>query len=236
MYNYSQEFFILIGMSTSSSFSFGGISVASKKHVLNLRTTTDIVGLDTLSKNSTYTYPIVILTDEIYNKFQLQAIRLFLETCRINKFKIVSALNCFVSKDEIKADQREGIIEFYRNNSSDFWKEIPSDAVIVTVGAALYSITRADHIYPADTMQRIFGRPSFWYSRTRSTDGHWIYPIESFKDIFAEGFSVQAVDSFKTKLAQMQLEAARTRRSSAPPVIPELEKMISWTDYKKLQP
>jgi DNA polymerase I-like protein with 3'-5' exonuclease and polymerase domains len=206
-----------------STFSFGNINVASKKQVLNLRAISDIVQLDAIRPNAPYPFPVVFLADEVYNKSQLQAIRLFLSAGGITSFKIVSALNCEVSKELIKEEQREGLIEFYRNNSSDFWSEIPSDAVIVTVGAALYALTRADHIYPADVMQRMFGRPSFWYSKTQSAEGNWVYPIESFHETFAEGFTAAAVDSFKTRITQMQLKAVRERKSSAPPPIPELK-------------
>lgn len=204
----------------SASFSFGGISSSAKKQILNLKVIDDIVILDTSHRReASYNFPIVILVDEHYSKFQLQAIQMFLESCRIPRFKIITALNCIATKDIIKSEQRDGIIDFYRNNSSAFWKEIPAGAVIVTVGAALYAVTRSDHIYPSDVQQRIFGKSYFWYSRNQSEDGHWVYPIDSFKDIFADGFASMPVDSFKTKLARMQLEAIRTRKDSLAPYI-----------------
>ncbi len=194
-----------------------------------MQTVTELVQLDTLHSNAAYEFPVVFLADEVYNKYQLQSIRLFLNANGITSFKIVTSLNCVVTKDLIKEDQREGLIEFYRNNSSDFWKEIPAGAVIVTVGSALYALTRADHIYPADVMQRIFGRPSFWYSREQNAKGNWVYPIDSFNELFAEGFSAPAVASFKTRLTQMQLEAIRKRRSSASPEFPQLIKKSIYT-------
>lgn len=203
-----------------SSFSFGGINVASKKQALNLKLLKDVVLLDQSQKRAEYDFDVVVLSDEIYNKFQLNGIKLFLEANRITRFKIVSALNCFIKKEEIKDDQKEGLIAFYRNNAADFWPEINERTVIITVGSALYALTKSDDIYPADTMQFIFGRPSIWFSRDQSTNGNWVYPIESFNDLFAYGFSAPAVDSYKTKLAQFQLNRVRSRRELSAPEAP----------------
>lgn len=200
-----------------SEFSFGGINVASKKHVLKLNLLKETVLLDQSQASASYDFDVVVLVDEPYNKFQLKGIKLFLESSGITRFKVVTALNCAITKEDIKDDQKEGLVAFYRNNSADFWPEIPDRAVIVTVGSALYALTRSDDVYPTDTMQFIFGRPSLWYSRDYSKKGHWVYPIESFKDIFIQGFSAKAVDSYKTKLAQFQLNRVRSREDLDPP-------------------
>jgi len=213
-----------------AAFTFGGINVASKKQVLNLKTVENTVLYESpaLTGGSQY-YPVVVLTDEIYNKFQVQAIKLFLESCGLGRFKMISSLNCIITKDQIKDDQKEGLVEFYRNNSVDIWPMIPKDAVIITSGAALYALTRSDHVYPSDVQQRVFGRPSFWISPTQDEFGAWVYPIESFQTLFAEGFSTAAVASFKTELAKFQIQAAKSRRSSAAPVIPEVKKVDIFT-------
>jgi len=203
----------------NKGFSFGGISASSKKTVLNLTTTSQVTSLDLSDRPALYSFNVIVLTDEIYNKTQLYAIRTFLENSQITKFKIVNALNCTIKKDSIKENQREGLIEFYRNNASDFWKEIPENSVIITVGAALYAVLKSDHIYPSDAAQRIFGKSCFWFSKDQSANGHWIYPIESFNDIFAEGFTAAPVDSYKTKLARLQLEAVRSLKSIPAPDI-----------------
>ncbi len=213
-----------------SDFSFGGINVASKKHVLKLDLLKNPVLLDQSNMRATYDFDVVVLVDEPYNKFQLKSIKLFLEGSGITRFKIVAALNCAITKEAIKEDQKEGLIAFYRNNSANFWPEIPERSVIITVGSALYAVTRSDDVYPTDTMQFIFGRPSIWYSKDQSANGHWVYPIESFKDIFAQGFSAKAVDSYKTKLAQFQLNRVKSRADLLPPAGPsEVNKVFIET-------
>jgi DNA polymerase I-like protein with 3'-5' exonuclease and polymerase domains len=204
------------------SFTFGNIDASSKKQVLNLRTTENIVLLDNLDRSASYSHDIVVLTDEIYNKFQMQAIKMFLDNHGLTKVRVISALNCFITKDQIKEDQKEGLIAFYKANASEFRPHIPLNAAVITVGAALYAMTRSDHIYPADTHQRIFGVPHFWVSPDQSSSGNWVYPIESFKDIFAESFSAVVVDSYKTRLAGLQIESAKTR-SVEPPKLPKLQ-------------
>ena len=203
-----------------NNFSFGGINVASKKQALNLRIVKESLLLDYSSRHASYDFDVVVLADEVYNKFQINGIKLLLESCGITRFKLVSALNCIIKKDEIKGDQKEGLIAFYRNNRSNFWEHINDRTVIITAGAALYALTCADDIYPSDTMQFIFGKPSIWFSRTQSTNGNWVYPIDSFNDLFAFGFSSPAVDSYKTKLAQFQLQRVKSRKDLLPPETP----------------
>lgn len=210
---------------TTTAFSFGGINVASKKQVLNLKTIKEALLYESPRASS-----VIVLVDEPYNKFQLQAIRFFLEACSLKQYKIISALNCVISKEQIKEDQKEGLVEFCRNNSVEgIWDMIPAGSAVITAGAALYTLTRSDHVYPTDVQQRIFGRPSFWVSPTQDSKGAWVYPIESFQTLFAEGFSSPAVPSFKTELAKFQISAAAQRTSYSSPAIPAVIKRDIFT-------
>lgn len=208
------------------AYTFGNINVAAKKHVLNLQVKDSCVLLDKSEGYSKIDSPIIVLTDEYYNAFQVRAISLFLESNRITRYKILSALNCPITKDQIKEDQKSGLVDFYRNNSFDFWKEIPAGAVIIPSGAALYSITRADDLYSSHVFQRIFGKSHFWFSRTGNSQGNWIFPIESFRDLFASGFNSQAVDSFKTKLAMFQFKEILSKKCWYSPRYPQLKKIF----------
>lgn len=209
------------------AFSFGGISADSKKNVLNLRTTTKVVLIDKSSAKASYPFPVVVLVDELYGVDKLKIIELFLESQRITSYKIIAAINCIITKDQIKEDQKEGVIKFYRDNASDFWPEIPDNAVIVTSGPALYALTKADDIYPADCQDIIFGKTFFWFSNEKDfSKGNWIYPIESFRDIFAQGFFSGPVDSYVTKIARFQLKAVISRRDSLPPRRSKLTKVF----------
>jgi len=210
----------------SNSFSFGNINVAAKKQVLNLQTVSDIVLLDKSNAQPSTPFPVIILSDEIYNRVQLASIRLFLESSGLTSYKIVAALNCVMTKELIKEDQKSGLIDFYRCNSSNFWKEVPANAVIITVGSALYAVTKADDIYPNDTQQFIWGKSHFWYSRNQSEDGNWIYPIESFQAIFQYGFTAGAMDSYKTSLARFQIKAIRSLKNTCSPISPAIEKVF----------
>lgn len=208
------------------AFTFGNIHVASKKHVLNLKALNNVVLLDKSDGYASYQYTVIVLADEPYNGSQLRSISTFLEKNRITRYKILSALNCMISKDEIKDDQKSGIIDFYRYNSTDFASEIPEGSPIITVGAALYALTRSDDIYPDDVHQRIFGKAQFWFSPTQTVQGNWIFPIDSFRDIFAYGFAANPVDSFKTKLAEFQFKAVLSKLQYFPPRYPSLRKVF----------
>ena len=53
--------------------------------------------------------------------------------------------------------------------------------------------------------------------------GHWIYPIDSFRDIFARGFK-DPVDSYKTKLAQIKISSLVQNGAKPIPRYPKLIK------------
>lgn len=213
------------------AFTFGNINVSSKKHTLNLTAVQNVVLLDKSKGFAAYDYCVIILADEPYTASQLRSISLFLEKNRITRYKILSALNCVISKEEIKDDQKSGLVDFYRNNAADFLPEIPAGSPIITVGAALYGLTRSDDIYPDHVHQRIFGKAQFWFSRSLDANGNWIFPIDSFRDLFAYGFGANPVDSYKTRLAEFQLKAVLSKKRHLPPRYPQLHKIfISSTE------
>lgn len=207
-----------------SGFSFGNIKVSSKKQTLGLKVNNNVILADrdsTADSKSSLTFTPVILTDEIYDTYALKAIEKFLNKCGLYRYKIVSAINCNLDQNIIKA---EGKIKFYKNNRSQFYNYIPPHAPIITVGAALYSVIMEDDVYPTYVQQIIFGKSNFWFSEDlTSANGHWIYPIESFRDIFAKGFQ-DPVDSYKTKLAQIQIGALIKNGVKPTPRYPKLIK------------
>ena len=213
------------------SFSFGKINVSSKKHTINLKIIDNIVLDDKSLAYASYSQPVVVLTDRYYNEYQVKSIRTFLEANRITRYKMITSLNCVITKEQIKEDQKSGLVDFYRNNSSNFWDEIPENAIIITSGPALYAITMGDDIYPDYMQQRVFGISHFWFSKEASSSnysnhsrGNWIFPIESFADLFAYGFSSPPVDSFKTKLAQFQFKTILRKKDFPAPRIPQIDK------------
>lgn len=203
-----------------SGFSFGNIKVSSKKQTLNLKINNNILLVDKSNVESFQNFIPIILVDEFYEEFALKAIEKFLNKCGLYRYKIISSINCTLNEAALKAD---GKIKFYKNNRSSFYDYIPQYAPIITVGAALYSVIMEDDIYPSYAQQIIFGKSNFWFSETlKPTDGHWIYPIESFRDIFAKGFK-DSVDSYKTKLAQIQIGSLI---KNGPKPIPRYPKLI----------
>lgn len=207
-----------------NGFTFGGISTSSKKQALNLKNIKSAVLLDKSNYSASYDFTIAILADEAYLPNQVRAIDNMLKKVGITRYILLSALNCDVTRDEVEKDQKEGIIKFYRTHRSDYENYIPQYAPIVTVGPALYAHLREDDIYPSHMQQRIFGKSSFWFSYDLTREnGHYIYPIESFRDIFANGFT-EPVDSFKTKLAYIQFNTIVQAGGKAAPRYPRLIK------------
>ena len=204
-----------------SGFSFGGIKTNSKKQSLDLKLCDNPVLLDKSNATASYDFMPIILVDEMYEDFALKAIEKFLNRLGLYKCKIISAVNCKLDDKVVKA---EGKIKFYKNNRSRFYDYIPQYAPIITVGAALYSVTMEDDIYPSYVQQIFFGKTNFWFSEDLTQEhGHWIYPIESFRDIFARGFK-EPVDSYKTKLAQIQINSIIKKGPNPIPRYPKLIK------------
>lgn len=204
-----------------SGFSFGNIKTSSKKQILDLKLYDNPLLVDKSEGYSDYNFVPIILTDEVYEGFALNAIEKFLHRLNVRKYKIVSAINCKLDDKVVKA---EGKIKFYKNNRSNFYDYIPQYAPIITVGAALYSVILEDDVYPSYVQQIIFGKSNFWFSEDLTpSKGHWIYPIESFRDIFARGFK-EPVDSYKTKLAQIQIDSLIKKGPKPVPRYPKLIK------------
>lgn len=242
----------------SSTFSFGNINVNSRKHSLRLETTEDALLSDKSLESASYDFVPVVLADELYSEENLPAIEKFLKTAGLSKYILLSSINCKITKDSVKEDQKTGIIEFYETNKSDFEKYFPKNAPILTVGPALYSLLMEDDIYPSHVQQIIFGKTNFWFSKDQTAEkGHYIFPIESFRDIIETkkvpdkakklgpdgkypvkdtGILSESRDSYKTKLAKIQI-ASLIKLGSRPPIrYPKLNKIFIDTkeDFEKL--
>lgn len=201
----------------NKGFSFGGIKVDSRKQVLKLKPIDSPVLSDKLAENGyKQKGPIAILTDEYYGTGPTLAIEKFLRKNGITQYIILSPIKYDITREEIEKDQKEGVISFYKKNKSDFMKYIPKGAPIITSGPAIYSLLQEDDIYPSHVQQRIFGVPNFWFSYNLTSDGNWVYPIEAFRDLFALGFEKGEVDSYRTRLAELQFNDIRTTKKLAP--------------------
>ena len=207
-----------------SNFNFGNISTSSRKSALNLKGIQDVVLMDKSNYSASYDFVVTILADEAYSQFQVRAIDNMLKKAGITKYIMLSTLNCKITKEEIVRSQKGGVIRFYKTHRSDYENYIPQYSPIITVGGALYSHLREDDIYPNHVQQRVFGKTNFWFSYTlKREDGHYIYPIDSFRDIFADGF-IEPVDSFRTKLAYAQFRDVVTHGNKPAPRYPNLIK------------
>ena len=220
----------------NNNFSFGGIKVNSRKQVLNLKLKSNPVLADHSDRigygNNKDT--ITILADEYYNDVQLKAIDTFLRDNGCTKYIMLCTLNCDITKDEVKDDQKTGIIDFYKNNRSKYEDFIPPGSQIITSGPALYSHLREDDVYPSYVQQIVFGRSDFWFSFDLTEKGNWIYPIESFRDLFAAGFN-KPVDSYKTRLAELQIQKVSNCKFRPAPRYAKLNKVFitSKEDFYK---
>lgn len=204
-----------------AEFSFGNIKTTSKKQILDLKLYDNPVLADKSTVEAPYSFVPTILTDEHYNPAQVKAIEKFLTRIGMRRYRIISAVNCEVNARIIKAD---GKIKFYKNNRTNFYDYIPQYGPIITVGAALYSVILEDDVFPSYVQQIFFGKTNFWFSEDLTREkGHWIYPIESFRLIFAKGF-VEPVDSYKTKLAQIQINQVIVNPMKLAPRLPKLIK------------
>lgn len=227
-----------------AGFSFGNINVSSKKRILNVETINHIVLVDK-SDDTTYKndFPVNVLLDEYYSQEQLNNICRFFRSQKLYKYKIIYVLNCLINKEDIKNDQKEGIINFYILNKSNFESELIEGAPIITVGPALYALTQENDIQPNHFQQRLFSKTHFWFSKDLTRKScHLIFPIESFNDIFADGFvdknnkPIKEVDSFKTKLAYLQIASCLKLGKTPRPDYHELNKVFieSEEDFDKL--
>ena len=194
-----------------AGFSFGGISSQQSKHILKFEVADSIVLQDKRNSYARYPHTVVILADEFYTPSQLEGLHRFLLQNGVSKYILLASILTKCSHAEAK-NIPGGLISYYATNASNFWEYIPKDAVIVTIGSALYSVTKLGHIYPSDMQQRIFGKARIWCPRdpfsNNFAEGRWVYPIETIYDIFADNSFTAPLDSYKTKLVQLQLRDA----------------------------
>lgn len=214
-----------------SNFSFGGLKVTSKKQAMNLKIENNPILIDKRNAFASYNFTVTILADEYYDSAKLKLIDEFLASNGIRKYIMLCAINCRISKEAIKANQKQGVIDFYMSNRSDYEKYIEPLSPIITVGPALYSHLREDDIYPSHVQQVVFGKSSFWFSFDRTSKGNYIYPIESFTDLFTNPkpgnqtiFMNKPLDSYKTRLAELQFRNVIKNGNQPAPRYPNLIK------------
>lgn len=199
-----------------AGFSFGNINVQSKKHILGLETIDDCIAYDCSRQGSRQ--QVNVLLDEYLEGRDLEAVCRFLKANGLDSFRLMYSLNCKAGKEEIERSQREGVIGFYTNNRSGFESKLIPYAPVITFGPALYSLLQENDIQPNHVQQRIFGKPSFWFSKDLTQRNcHRVFPLEPSRDIFADGFENGPVDSFRTVLAKEQIsDCIRSDRLSMP--------------------
>lgn len=211
-----------------SSFSFGNINVNSRKQVLNLKTYESPLLVDKSRVRAKYKLPVVFLVEEQYGEKELKYIDEFLRSEDCSKYIILNAINCELNDKEVK----EGVIKFYSNNKSNFMDYIPYGAPIITSGFALYALLMEDDVYSNYANQLYFGKSNFWFSPNLTQKlCHRVFPIASFKkDIFGFEFynkwATGAVDSYKTKIARVQITNAIKYTNVAVPEYPKLNKVF----------
>ncbi len=211
-----------------SDFSFGKINVKSRKQVVNLKTYDSPLLVDKGNAKASYDVPVVILTEDHFESKEITYIDRFLASEGITRYIMLDSINC----EYREKDAKEGLIKFYKANKSNFMDYIPYGAPIITSGPALYSLIQEDDIYPNHMNQMIFGKSSFWFSYDLKKETcHRVFPIAPLKsDIF--GYSVYkkwcsgAVDSYKTKIARVQMSNAIKFTEIEPPEYPELNKVF----------
>lgn len=206
-----------------SNFSFGNIKAGAKKSSHFSKIETNPVLVDNSNVSASYDCIPIILADEIYEDAALSGINRFLKASGLTRYKILAAVNCHADKDQVK---KQGKIEFYKINRSKFEDYIPQFSPIITVGPALYSLLMEDDIYPSHVQQYIFGVPFFRFSKDLTYENcHVVFPIESFRDLFALGFQ-EPVKSFKTELARKQIKRCLLLGDQPIPEFPKLNKIF----------
>lgn len=201
-------------------FTFGGInpnSAMNKTKMLSLHPIASVILLDKSNYPAVYKPVVNILADQIYDRNALRVISLWLESHRITKYRILCSIKYDIPSKDVKDKLKSPVIAFYKDNRSNFLEYIQQGEPVITVGAALYSMTCADDVYPAHVTQRIFGVSHFWVSQDQSAKGNWVYPIESFVELFANGW-IQPIDSYKVKLAEAQFKSIINGDFAAPEV------------------
>ena len=207
-------------------FSFGNINASSKKHILNVETVDKIVLLDkTEGHELVNKFPVMVLVEEYLNQEEIDGLYKFFCDNHLYRVKIIYVLNCIVkNKADIQKDQKEGIINFFINNKSNFESELIEGAPILTLGPALYSLVQENDILPNHVQQRLFSPSNFWFSKdlTRK-NAHRVFPLESFNDLFADYVSnKEAIEransenrqNTKPKFSLLDTDKSKSEKSS----------------------
>lgn len=211
------------------NFSFGKINVNSKRQVLNVDLNTECLLVDKSNSRASYNRPIAILLEEHYKQTELDILESYLRSLGCTRYIIFNSLNCDIPNE--KDIKREGIISFYKNNRSNFFDRIPKGSNIITSGQSLYALLLENDVYPNYMNQRIFGKSNFWFSPDLTQEHcHRVYPVESFKqDIFGystyKKFLPNPIDSYKSKLAEVQISNAIDYADIELPEYPTLNKV-----------
>ena len=137
-----------------------------------------------------------------------------------------------VTPDYVQEELHEGVIGYYIRNINQFRKYIPSLSPILVAGQAIYSLLQEDDVQFNHADQRPFCVTNFWFSYDLTSNGNYVYPIWPISDIFADGFIDNsgrirnAVDSYRTNLALLQINDIIKAGTKYPPRYPRLNKVF----------
>lgn len=194
------------------AFGFGNISSKSTKKVLQLETVESPLALEKTGEN----LQAVVLLSSYRNEKELEAISKFLESRGLRGYRIIFSLRYKISSEKVKEDLKEGITSFFKANKSKFESYIPSGVPIIAEAASLYALTEESDVNYSQCIQRVFGKSNFWFSKSLSADGNWVYPIAPFEEIFPRGFNKRPGDCYHAKLASLQIKDILTQPKSRP--------------------
>lgn len=217
----------------ASSFSFGGINTKDKKRSLNQDLVDSPIIVDRSDTPSTkFKAPVVVLVERFYKGKEVEAIENWLRKNGLKKYIIMCPLKYDVTPDYIQEELHEGVIGYYIRNVNQFRKFIPSLSPILVAGQAIYSLLQEDDVQFNHADQRPFCVTNFWFSYDLTSNGNYVYPIWSVSDIFADGFIdntgriKNAVDSYRTNLALLQINDIIKAGTKYPPRYPRLNKVF----------
>ncbi len=208
-----------------SNYSFGKINTQSKKNILKVKVTDQFILEEYFESSS---QPLVnILLDQFYTSEQLNSIGLFLKASGLRNYRLMLSTNSReISPYYVKEILKEPIIKFYANNQSDFKNVLEKDSIVVATGASIYSMTETDNIYTNDMYDIVFSPSKI------AVDGYWVYVIDSFSDIFAQGYRSGPIDSYKTKIVQFRLKDILHQGKIPGPVKTRMKQvMVSNEDF-----
>lgn len=217
----------------ASSFSFGGINTKDKKKSLNQDLVDSPIIVDRSDIPSTkFKAPVVVLVERFYKGKEVEAIENWLRKSGLKKYIIMCPLKYDVTPDYVQDELHEGVTGYYIKNINQFRKYIPSLSPILVAGQAIYSLLQEDDVQFNHADQRPFCVTNFWFSYDLTSNGNYVYPIWPISDIFADGFIdgsgriKNAVDSYRTNLALLQINDIIKAGTKYPPRYPRLNKVF----------